>query len=83
MEDERPRILYVRHPSVSWKGFSTVERRSSIRIVIPANAGIHFDFDFDFALASIWNVVAKIKMDSSVRWDDGTIILRWDDVAIF
>ena len=31
--------------------------------VIPANAGIHFDF----ALGAH----AKIKMDPSVRWDDG------------
>jgi hypothetical protein len=32
-------------------------------IVVPAKAGIHFDFDVSFE--------SKIKMDPSLRWDDG------------
>jgi hypothetical protein len=45
------------------------------RIVIPANAGIHFDFDLggSRSFGRVTRVVgapAKIKMDPSVRWDD-------------
>jgi hypothetical protein len=36
-----------------------------IGVVIPAKAGIHFDFDLRAMLQP-----AKIKMDPSFRWDD-------------
>ena len=45
-------------------------------IVIPANAGIHLDL----AVAVVaLNLAPKVKMDPSVRWDDGEESIRGDD----
>ncbi|MGH8026415.1 MAG: hypothetical protein ACREO0_06775 [Pseudoxanthomonas sp.] len=41
---------------------------NDLSVVIPANAGIHFDLA---RCAFTETIKAKIKMDSSLRWNDG------------
>jgi hypothetical protein len=44
-------------------------------VVIPAKAGIHLDL----AVVVAFNLAAKVKMDPSVRWDDGEGSVCWDE----